>query len=100
MIPKINKDCMLAVCDRAMLGPYAGFVSDSKDMLKEEQPVLFDKMQTVIKSSVMGSQEVLREKGATINGPETAIFMEAVVWASLGIMWKATKATIESESMK
>tara|TARA_R110000765_G_scaffold166784_1_gene271712 strand:+ start:315 stop:635 length:321 start_codon:yes stop_codon:yes gene_type:complete len=100
LIPKINKECVMAVCNKAMIGPYAGFVNHSKEMIQEEQPILFDQMQNVIKSSVMGSQEVLREKSADIDSPETTVLMEAVVWASLGIMWKATKATIESESMK
>lgn len=100
MIPKITKDCMAAVCDKAMSGPYSDFVKDTKNMIEEEQPEMFEKLRITVASSVLGTQQVCKENDLELTSLQTSMMMEAAVWSALGLLWKATKATIESEEMK
>lgn len=100
MIPKITTDCIVAVCDKAMSGDYSDFIKESKQMFEDEQPELFDKLRIMVPSSISGTQKVCKEYDFDLDSFQTGMMIESCVWSTLGILWKATKATVESEDMK
>ena len=61
MIPKITTDCIVAVCDKAMSGDYADFVKESKEMIADEQPELFEKLRIMVPSSILGTQKICKD---------------------------------------